>query len=66
MEGLLIRSRSKENLKLLSALAKKLGESVKPIKGNELEDFALGQLMKKVKTGKTVSRTAVLKKLSSK
>ncbi len=66
MEGLIIRSRSKENLKLLSSLAKKLGEDVKPISMDEMEDLYLGQLMKKVKTGKNASQPAVLKKLRSK
>ena len=66
MEGLIIRSRSKENLKLLSSLAKKLGEAVKPLSMGEMEDLYLGQLMNKVKTGKEVSRAAVLKKLRSK
>ncbi len=66
MQGLIIRSSSKENIMLLSSLAKKMGEAVKSLNTNEMEEIYLGQLMNKVKTGKNVSRATVLQKLRSK
>lgn len=52
--------------KLLSALAKKLGGNVMSINDKQLEDLFLGNLMDSVKTGKTVSKNNVLKKLRAK
>lgn len=66
MQGLIIRSSSKENIMLLSSLAKKMGEAVKSLNTNEMEEIYLVQLMNKVKTGKNVSRATVLQKLRSK
>jgi len=45
-------------------VAKKLGDNVLPIKEEQYEDIALGYLMDKVKTGETVSRESVIKKLN--
>ncbi len=56
----------KQSSKILSELAKKLGANVVDIKDEQFEDFILGNLMDSVKTGKTVSRNTIFKKLKSK
>ncbi|MDR3626006.1 MAG: hypothetical protein P4L45_04205 [Ignavibacteriaceae bacterium] len=62
MSALMIKADPKSN-KILSALAKKLGGSVLPIRDEQFEDLALGSMMDKVKTTETVSRKEVIKKL---
>ena len=64
MTAIIIKADKKSN-KILSDLAKKLGGDVLPIKEEQYEDIALGYLMNKVKTGETVSRESVIKKLSN-
>jgi len=66
MEAIVIRSKSSDNLKLLVELAKKLGESVTSLTDEQMEDFAFGNLMKKAKTGKNVSRETIMRQLRSK
>lgn len=56
----------KKRVKILSDLAKELGGNVIDIPDNQMEDLLLGKLMDKVKTGKTVSRSAIFKKLKTK
>jgi hypothetical protein len=63
MAAIVIRSKSTTNLKLLMELAKRLGESASALSDEQLEDLSLGFLMKKEKTGKNVSREAIMKKL---
>ena len=62
MSALLIKTDLK-NKKLLTELAKRLGGNVVTLTDEQFEDLALGALMDKVKTGETVSRDSVLKKL---
>lgn len=64
MSTILIKA-DKQSSKILSALAKKLGGNVIDIKDEQFEDFMLGTLMDKVKTGKTVSKDSIIKKLRS-
>jgi hypothetical protein len=64
MSVILIKT-DKQNSKILSELAKKLGGDVIDMKEDQFEDFMLGNLMDKVKTGKTVSKESILKKLKS-
>lgn len=63
MAAILIKSDSEENLKLLKAIAERLGEKATKLNEEDLEDFAFGLMMKKARTGKTVSKEAVMKKL---
>ncbi|MDO9257973.1 MAG: hypothetical protein Q7U54_20840 [Bacteroidales bacterium] len=63
METLVIQSKSKVNLKLLAELARKLGEQTSEFSGEESEDFDLGLLMDKEKTGKSVTRDTIMRKL---
>lgn len=62
MSVILIKT-DKQNSKILSELAKKLGGDVIDMKEDQFEDFMLGNLMDKVKTGKTVPKDSILKKL---
>ena len=65
MSTILIKA-NKQNNKILAELAKKLGGDVIDLNDEQFEDFQLGRLMDAVKTGKTVSRDIILKKLKSK
>jgi hypothetical protein len=65
MSTILIKA-DKANNKLLADLAKKLGGNVFNLDDDQFEDLMLGNLMDSVKTGKTVSKTTILKKLKSK
>lgn len=65
MSAIVIQADSKSN-KILAELAKKLGGKVLSIDDNQYEDIALGALMDKEKTGKTVSRDEIMKNLNGK
>lgn len=65
MSAILIRL-NKENNKILAELAKKLGGNVIDLNNDQFEDLMLGKLMDSVKTGKTVSKSTILKKLRAK
>ena len=53
----------KQSSKILSELAKKLGGNVYDLKDDQFEDLMLGMMMDSVKTGKTVSRSTIMKNL---
>ena len=55
-----------QNTKILKELAKKLGANVLYINEDQYEDLALGLLMDRSKTGETVSRDSIMKKLNKK
>ena len=63
MDTLIINTKNPGNAKLLLELVKKLGEKGKILNKQEQEDFLLGNIMRVEKTGKTVSRDAIMKKL---
>jgi len=65
MSAIVIQADGKSN-KILADLAKKLGGKVLSLNDEQYEDFALGSLMDKVKTNKTVSREIIMKKLKMK
>jgi hypothetical protein len=65
MSTILIKA-DKQSNKILADLAKKLGGDVLSINDNVLEDLMLGQMMDSVKTGETVSKADILKKLKEK
>jgi hypothetical protein len=65
MSAIIINTKEKKGLKLLTELAKQLGYSVKVLSNEELEDVAFGEYLDNVKTGQTVSREEVMKKLRS-
>jgi hypothetical protein len=64
MSTILIKADRKSN-KILTELAKKLGGKVIDMNDEQFEDLMLGSLMENVKTGKTVSKSTILKKLKS-
>ena len=63
--AIVIKSDNAKNLKLLAALAEQLGESVSKLTESQIEDMQLGMLMKKVKTGISISRKTVFEHLDS-
>ena len=65
MSAIVIKA-DNQNAKILRELAKKLGASVLSINEEQYEDLALGTLMNRVKTGKTVNRESIMKKLDRK
>jgi hypothetical protein len=65
MNAIIIKGDSGIN-KMLYNLAKKLGAKAFALKEDQLEDFALGTLMDKIKTNELVSKEEVLKKLRKK
>ena len=65
MGAIVIKSSNNKNLRLLTELAKQLGETVDKLSPAQAEDIQLGMLMKKEKTGKTVSRESIFKHLNS-
>ena len=65
MSAIVIKADNQSN-KILKELAKKLGANVLNINDDQYEDLSLGYLMDKTKTGKTVSRDAIIKKLNKK
>jgi hypothetical protein len=62
MSAIVIKA-DNQNTKILKLLAKKLGADVININEEQYEDLALGLLMDKSKTGETVSRDSIMKKL---
>lgn len=64
METIVIQSDSK-TIKMLKELAEKMGEKATVLSESQMEDLALGKLMNKVKTGKSVSRELIMKELRS-
>lgn len=65
MGAIIIRA-DNQSSKILKELAERLGASVTNLKDEQYEDFILGTLMDSAKTGKTVSREAIFKKLKGK
>jgi hypothetical protein len=65
MGAIVIKADKKSN-KILADLAKKLGGNVLNMADDQYEDFAIGSAMDSVKTGETVDRDTIFKKLKSK
>lgn len=63
METILIKPKNKADLKFWLELAKKTGTSAAMLSTDDAEDMALLSLMKQEKTGKTVSKATIMKKL---
>ena len=66
MSALIIESKNPDNLKILASLAKMLGDNVKAIDIDDIEDLLFGKMMENLKTGKTTSRESVMKSLGVK
>lgn len=63
MSAIAIKSESKNDIQILSQLARKLSGNVINLSEEEFENLALGKLMDRVKTNKIVSRDKVMQKL---
>jgi CheY-like chemotaxis protein len=63
MASIIIQSDNSDNLELISKLAQKLGIHVSNVTDEQSEDLALGNIMTISKTGKSVSRDSIMKKL---
>ena len=63
MASIIIQSDNAADMELIAALAKKIGVNVNPVTDEQSEDLALGAIMNKVKTGKAVSRDAIMQTL---
>ena len=61
MGSIVIKSSNSKNLRLLTELAKQLGETVDKLSPSQAEDIQLGLMMKREKTGKAVSRERIFK-----
>lgn len=65
MGAIVIKSNDSKNLRLLTALAQQLGETVDKLTPSQAEDIQLGMIIKKEKTGTSVSRKSIFKHLAS-
>ena len=65
MSAIIINADS-QSLKLLKALAEKLGAKVTNLNKTQMEVLALGNLMEHSKTGEYVSRETIFKQLDKK
>ncbi len=64
--GAMIMQADDKSSKLLKELAKRMGACVTVVNEAQYEEFLLGQLMDAEKTGKTVSKEAIFRKLREK
>jgi len=64
METLLLNSKSKENLRLIADLARKIGVSVKYLTDEEKEDIGLFNAIKTGRTGEFIDTDKFLQNLS--
>ena len=62
MDAILIQS-DKKNLKIISELVKQLGGNVIKLNPDQLEDLTFGIMMKEAKTGQTIDREIIMRKL---
>lgn len=65
MGAIIIRADKKSN-RILSELARKLGGTVINLEDEQYEDIALGAAMDDSKTGETVDRDLIMRKLKAK
>ena len=65
MENILLQGNSKEEIKLIAALAKKMGMTAKVIKNDFMEDIALANAMQKGRTSEYVDTAEFLNKLKA-
>ncbi len=65
MSAILIQADDRSR-KLLQELAERLGAKVTRVKDEQIEDLMLGAMMEEVKTGTTVPRERIMKKLKGK
>lgn len=64
MEAIIVHGTNKKNTRLIIDLVKRLGGSVSCLSKEQYEDILMGELMNNIKTGKEVSKTSIMEKLS--
>ncbi len=62
MGAIVVKSDAK-SLKLITELVNRLGGDVVKLDDKQLEDFTFGEMIREAKTGKTISRETIMKKL---
>ena len=65
MAALLLKIKNKKQEKTILDLAELLGLKSQLMSNDELKDFEFGQMIKETKTGKTASKSKVMKLLRS-
>ncbi|MGZ8535758.1 MAG: hypothetical protein ACXWV4_09490 [Flavitalea sp.] len=65
MKSLVITPKNENEFKFISNLLKKLGVNSSIVSKDELEDIAMSKLMRNIDKSKKVSRSDVIKKLST-
>ena len=64
MAAIIIKSDNLKNLRLLTSLAKKLGDTATSINAEALEDLLIGEWMNREKTGKKADKQKDLKMMA--
>lgn len=65
MKALVITPKNQSEFKFLSDLLKKLGVGSASLNQDELEDIGMSKMMRSIDKSEKVSRTEIMKKLSS-
>ena len=65
MKALVIKPKNENELKFISGLLKKLGIDAAKVSSEDLEDIQMSKLMRNIDRSKKVSRSQVMKKLTS-
>ena len=65
MKALVVQARDKSEMKLVADVLKKMGIKSSEMDAEDLEDFLLGEAMKKADRTKKVSRDTIMKNLTS-
>ena len=63
MESAIITGKSKKDIRLLVAIAEKMGINAKFISQQDMEDFALGKAIKEGETGELIDTSEFLKSI---
>ena len=65
MKAIVVQARDKSEMKLVADVLKKMGIKSSEMDVEDLEDFLLGEAMKKANRTKKVSRETIMKNLTS-
>jgi len=65
MKALVIKPKDNSEFKFISDLLKKLGVGSSTLSYEEVEDIGMSKMLKKVDKSRKVSRTEIMKKLTS-
>lgn len=65
MGAILIKTKDESEFKFIKEMLKRSRIRNKELSDDDFEDIILGEIMKKERTGKTVSKSTITKKLNS-